>query len=1209
MTHSPKTTSLSLGAIRPAVRRGLFLLLFLSASAAAVPAQNFQDAPTLEPGKPIERELAGGQSHSYRFTINAGQYSRVVVEQRGVDVVVVLYAPDGKKLVERDSPNGKQGPETISFEAETGGTYRIEVKTLETDIAPGRYEIRIEQPHTATPQDKARINAERSFAEAQKLDKQGTPDASRMALTKYEEARGEWQKSGDTYWQSLAMEYVVGLYKSLNERQKLLDYLEQMRQVWQAAADREVESRVLAELGYQYIDSRDFQKALGYLQQSLALKKAANVPLEELTSVFSAIAGSYLSLGDRQAALKTLNEELEFYRGAGNRGLQAYALSEMATFYGILGQYQQALDTDRQALSLCREVGDRACEVRALNDIGSTYYRLGEMSKALEAENQTLALARLIDDRPHELEALAGLANVFRTTGEIQKALDANQQALELVRKVGDKTVEDRKMEAALLLNIGNIYSDIGEDQKALDALNQSLPIWLEINHTVGEAFTRNALGGVYESLGDHQKALAFSTEAASLFEKVGDHASEATALQNIGAIYGQLGDHEKAVTYYQKALPLVQNAGERAGEAHILDNLGVEYVGWEVQKGLDSLNRALVLYRAIGDRSGEARALHNIAVAEAGAGHTDEALKDIESSLAIIEDLRTKIAGQELRSSYFATVQDYYELYVDLLMRLHKQQPDAGYDGRALQASERGRARGLLELLSEAGADIRQGVDPQLVGRERALQKQLNASAQQQVKLLSGPHTEAQAAAVAKEIENLITEFQQVEAQIRQASPRYAALTQPPPLTLKEIQTEVLDTDTLLLEYSLGEERSYLWAVTPTSVRSYELPTRGEVEAAARAVYALFSSEQRWAESRGQRGTEIVGANGPASDAAARLSRMLLAPVASQLGRKRLLVVGDGALQFIPFGALPAPAASGDKAASDDKKDSYQPLIVEHEVVSLPSASALAVLRREAKNRQPAARTLAVLADPVFESTDVRIKSPASKAVAVTDAKLADAGEKRGMPSALAESARESGLRVNGLTLPRLPGTRDEAQHILSLVPPDQGKQALDFAASRETATGADMSQYRFVHFATHGFINSLHPELSGIALSMFDERGTPRDGFLRLNDIFNLKLSADMVVLSACQTGLGKEIRGEGLVGLTRGFMYAGTPRVVVSLWSVSDEATAELMTRFYKGVLADKLRPAQALQAAQVSMLKDKRYGAPFYWAAFTLQGEWR
>jgi CHAT domain-containing protein len=194
-------------------------------------------------------------------------------------------------------------------------------------------------------------------------------------------------------------------------------------------------------------------------------------------------------------------------------------------------------------------------------------------------------------------------------------------------------------------------------------------------------------------------------------------------------------------------------------------------------------------------------------------------------------------------------------------------------------------------------------------------------------------------------------------------------------------------------------------------------------------------------------------------------------------------------------------------------------------------------------------------------------------------------------------------------LRIPRLPGTRKEAEQILSLVPATARQQAFDFNANRAKAINADLSQYRYLHFATHGFLDSQHPELSGILLSMFDEKGNPQDGFLRAHEVFNLKLPAELVVLSACQTGLGKEVKGEGLVSLTRGLMYAGSPRVVVSLWSVSDVGTAELMTRFYKEILKDGLRPAQALQAAQISMLKEKRFASPFYWAAFTLQGEWR
>jgi len=201
--------------------------------------------------------------------------------------------------------------------------------------------------------------------------------------------------------------------------------------------------------------------------------------------------------------------------------------------------------------------------------------------------------------------------------------------------------------------------------------------------------------------------------------------------------------------------------------------------------------------------------------------------------------------------------------------------------------------------------------------------------------------------------------------------------------------------------------------------------------------------------------------------------------------------------------------------------------------------------------------------------------------------------------------SAREAGLS----SFERLSLSRREAEQITALAAGGKKMKALDFAASRTTATRADLDQYRIVHFATHSLLNSQHPALSGIVLSLVDEQGQPQDGFLRLHEVYNLKLEADLVVLSACQTALGKEIKGEGLVGLTRGFMYAGAPRVVASVWKVSDQATAELMKRFYRKMLGEGMRPAAALRAAQVSMWKEKRWEAPYYWAGFVLQGEWK
>jgi len=334
----------------------------------------------------------------------------------------------------------------------------------------------------------------------------------------------------------------------------------------------------------------------------------------------------------------------------------------------------------------------------------------------------------------------------------------------------------------------------------------------------------------------------------------------------------------------------------------------------------------------------------------------------------------------------------------------------------------------------------------------------------------------------------------------------------------------------------------------------------------------------------------------------------MLLGPVASQLGRKRLAIVADGALQYIPFAALPAPSSGNDGGRNSGAEP--QPLFVEHEIVSLPSASTLATLRHETAGRKPAEKSLAVLADPVFTDDDTRVRRDVGKEGVREKTRSADSEKIDIGFLQMTRSGRETGVVDAEGGFGRLLSTRREAAAILALVPERERMQALDFEASRTTALRPELGEYRIVHFAAHGMLNNIHPELSGIVLSLVDEAGRQQDGFLRLQDIYNLKLPAELVVLSACQTGLGKEIKGEGLIGLTRGFMYAGATRVVASLWKVDDRATSELMKRFYQGMLGpERLSAAGALRQAQLSIWKQKQWREPYYWAAFVLQGEWK
>jgi CHAT domain-containing protein len=396
---------------------------------------------------------------------------------------------------------------------------------------------------------------------------------------------------------------------------------------------------------------------------------------------------------------------------------------------------------------------------------------------------------------------------------------------------------------------------------------------------------------------------------------------------------------------------------------------------------------------------------------------------------------------------------------------------------------------------------------------------------------------------------------------------------------------------------------------VSQTSITWRQLPKRAEIEAEARRVRELLTAPQpQPGDTEAKYQARIKEAREGYLTQAAELSRMLLGPVASQLGRKRLVIVADGALQYIPFSALPSPPPWNDEGRNSGAES--QPLFVEHEIVSLPSASTLATLRRETAGRKPAVKSLAVLADPVFTDDDARVGRNAGKAGAKEKTKSADSDETDVGFLQMTRSGRETGVTGAEGAFGRLLSTRREAAAISALVPERERMQALDFKASRTTALRPELGDYRIIHFATHGLLNNIHPELSGIVLSLVDKEGHQQDGFLWLQDIYNLKLSAELVTLSACQTGLGKEIKGEGLIGLARGFMYAGAPRVVASLWKVDDRATSELMKRFYQGMLGpEALRPAEALRQAQLSIWKEKQWREPYYWAAFVLHGDWK
>jgi CHAT domain-containing protein len=388
---------------------------------------------------------------------------------------------------------------------------------------------------------------------------------------------------------------------------------------------------------------------------------------------------------------------------------------------------------------------------------------------------------------------------------------------------------------------------------------------------------------------------------------------------------------------------------------------------------------------------------------------------------------------------------------------------------------------------------------------------------------------------------------------------------------------------------------------VTRTSVSSFLLPRRSEIEAASRTLYELLETSVSVPASPASERARQAGLEANISEASRRLGAMLLDPIRSLLTRKRIAVVADGILQYIPFAAFPEGTDNVGKASG------WQPLFVKHEVVMLPSWSILAVLRSESREHPPTQKTVAVLADPVFDKDDPRVRAARRGSYPPPPQSV----ERRGLirrGRELLRAAQNLDGDERPVSFQRLPFSTQEAQAIFRVVPQDETMRALGFDASLKTALDPELRNYRIIHYATHGLLNNAYPELSGIVLSLVDKWGRPEDGFLRLNEIYNLDLSADLVVMSACRTGLGKDAWGEGLIGLTRGFMYAGVPRVVASLWQIDDRATAEFMRYFYEAMFVEHLVPAAALRAAQIRMWQVVEWRFPHYWAAFVLQGEW-
>lgn len=992
------------------------------------------------------------------------------------------------------------------------------------------------------------------------------------AIAAYQQSLTLYQDIDDQPGQISIFRALGLLYTQSGQGPAALEVLEQALSLQRQLGDQTGQLETQISLGLAYtVQGKSTSAIAAYQQAQRLLASQPPGPFQQIlqATLYHGLAGAYMLSGEDELVLSSFNQALTAARNRGNQEFVATILIDQGLFYDQRGEPQTALTTFQQALKIYEDLKLVSYQTATLVRIADTTLSLGEPQRALELYQNALVRSRTIQKPVEEARTLGAMATAYRTLGNDDLAIETYQQALDLHRKVGDRTAE-----ATTHLAIGDTHQAHDRHREALTAYQQALQLLRQEQNQFQEISVLSSVVRSYEALEDYAQAQATAERMGTLARSLELPLFTTLSQVFVGRVQRATGQLQVALdTFLQARTQLQQNQVFPIAEANLLDNIGQTYGDLkQPEPAIAAFQDQLAIFGRLGRQTDVAHAYFRLAQVEHQRARWNPAQTYIEQAIAIVESLRSKLVSPELRASYFQTVQDYYELYIDILMQHHQQAPTEGYDAQALHASERAKARSLLELLSEANADIRQGVDPQWLEQERQLEFKLSALEQLRIQTYSQEHTPAQRDRLESERKQLLAQYQQVQAAIRGNSPRYAALKYPEPLTLKTIQQQLLDPETLLLQYALGADRSYVWVVTQDQITSHVLPSRSELDTLAQQVNREMSDPSR-------RGT---------SPAATQLSQLILAPAEAQLGTKqRIVVVGDGGLQYVPFTALPLPTSA------------TTPLVASHEVVSLPSSSTLGILRQQRQPRPLSSDpTLAILADPVFSVNDERVHhQPATRSPSPVPT-LEQA--------ALNRAARDLDVGVWN----RLPGTLTEAKAITALFQGGDRTLATDFEANREAVIrNQTVNQSEILHLATHGLLNSADPRLSGLIFSLVDRQGHPVNGFLRLHDVFNLDLQAQLVVLSACQTGLGEIVRGEGIVGLTRGFMYAGAPRVVVSLWEVDDEATATLMTAFYQHMLQGGLAPAAALRQAQLDLRQTPQWQSPYYWAAFTLQGEWR
>ncbi|HEV3254718.1 MAG TPA: tetratricopeptide repeat protein [Candidatus Acidoferrales bacterium] len=604
-------------------------------AAAQAPAPVENQVGPLEPGKPIERALKGGETDVYQVKLKSGEFLYVVAEQKGVDVVVVLVAPDGKSLVESDSINGAWGPESAALVAEVSGVYSVKIRSFDKSAAPGKYELRIVARRKPTAEDRQRIDAQRAFLLGMQLRDGKDLEVKKQALAKFEEAVPLWRSVKDSYCEALTLYTAALLYDEIGPRKRALEDYEAALPILRQRGDDRLLAPLLNAIGFDQYQLDEDDKALESYTESLALYRKLGDRHNEAGMLVS-IGDDCNDWGEPAKALEYYSQALEIYRALPDRDREGNVLSSMANSHRIAGEWKESLELRDQVIAIRRERHDRDGEASELNKVGVIYSSMGDRQKSLDFYQQALAIYREEKSAGGEAQVLDNIGDIYEGLSQWDKALEYYEKALAIRR-----SLHNRSAEATILSDIGEVYDSRGERTRALEYYEKALAIREEIGDHSGKASSLLDMGSVYSGLGDRDKALEYYEKALAIRVAENDRAGQATVFLDMGKLYDDLGQKQKSLEYYEKALAIRRDLHNLPGQAVLLNNMGKVYddLG-DRQKALDYYSQALPLRQKIGDRSGEANTLHNIGGVYAELGEKEKGLGYLTQALAIQKEI-----------------------------------------------------------------------------------------------------------------------------------------------------------------------------------------------------------------------------------------------------------------------------------------------------------------------------------------------------------------------------------------------------------------------------------------------------------------------------------------------------------------------------------------------------------------------------------------